>query len=43
MRELSRLQVVIALMRDGFHRASPGGIVRLADDGTPLLDYPLDD
>jgi choline dehydrogenase-like flavoprotein len=43
MRELPRMQVLIALLRDGFHEESPGGIVRLADDGTPLLDYPLRD
>jgi len=41
MRELPNLQVVIALMRDGFHPDSPGGTVALRDDGTPVLDYPL--
>jgi choline dehydrogenase-like flavoprotein len=41
MRELPRLQVVIALLRDGFHEESRGGVVRLADDGTAVLDYPL--
>jgi choline dehydrogenase-like flavoprotein len=41
MRRLPNLQVVIALLRDGFHPASPGGRVRLRADGTPLLDYPL--
>ncbi|MDH5752567.1 MAG: GMC family oxidoreductase [Deltaproteobacteria bacterium] len=35
------LQVMIALMRDGFHEQSPGGQVRLRDDGSPLLDYPV--
>ncbi len=43
MRELPKLQVVIALLRDGFHPASPGGRVRLRGDGTPELDYPLTD
>ena len=43
MHELPRLQVVIALLRDGFHPDSPGGTVRLRSDGTPLLDYPLND
>ena len=43
MRELPKLQVVISLLRDGFHSASPGGRVRLRDDGTPELDYPLTD
>ena len=41
MRELPRMHVLIALVRDGFHPDSPGGTVRLRDDGTPLLDYPL--
>jgi len=41
MRRLPNLQVLIALLRDGFHPDSPGGRVRLASDGTPLLDYPL--
>jgi len=41
MRELPKLQVVLALLRDGFHPASPGGTVTLANDGTPVLDYPL--
>jgi len=43
MRELPYMQVVIALMRDGFHRSSPGGKVELRSDGTPVLDYPLND
>jgi choline dehydrogenase-like flavoprotein len=41
MREFANLHVQIALLRDGFHAESPGGAVRLRDDGTPLLDYPL--
>ena len=41
MRRLPHLQVLIALLRDGFHAQSPGGRVRLATDGTPILDYPL--
>jgi choline dehydrogenase-like flavoprotein len=43
MREFSHMQVVIALMRDGFHSQSPGGTVTLRTDGTPMLDYPLND
>jgi choline dehydrogenase-like flavoprotein len=43
MRELPRMQVLIALMRDGFHPESEGGTVSLRGDGTPSLDYPLDD
>jgi len=41
MREFRNMQVVIALLRDGFHPDSPGGTVGLRDDGTPVLDYPL--
>jgi choline dehydrogenase-like flavoprotein len=41
MRRLPNMQVLIALLRDGFHVESAGGRVRLASDGTPLLDYPL--
>lgn len=41
MREFRHMHVVIALLRDGFHPESPGGAVRLRDDGTPVLDYPL--
>jgi choline dehydrogenase-like flavoprotein len=41
MRKFPNLHVQIALLRDGFHPASAGGIVRLRDDGTPVLDYPL--
>ena len=41
MRQLPHVQVTIALLRDGFHRDSPGGRVRLRRDGSPLLDYPI--
>lgn len=34
---------LLALMRDGFHAESPGGRVQLRSDGSPLLDYPLND
>ena len=37
------MQVVLALLRDGFHPESQGGRVRLKGDGSPLLDYPLND
>jgi choline dehydrogenase-like flavoprotein len=43
MHELRHLHVLIALLRDGFHPDSAGGTVRLGSDGTPLLDYPLND
>ncbi|CAG1009376.1 cholesterol oxidase [Burkholderiales bacterium] len=43
MGRMPNLQVLIALVRDGFHPDSPGGTVMLRDDGTPVLDYPLTD
>ncbi len=43
MRELPNMQVVIALLRDGFNPASVGGSIGLQGDGTPVLDYPLND
>jgi choline dehydrogenase-like flavoprotein len=41
MRDFPRMHVLIALLRDGFHPENQGGSVRLRDDGTPQLDYPL--
>ena len=41
MAQMPHLQVIIALMRDGFHTQSTSGSVGLRDDGTPLLDYPI--
>jgi choline dehydrogenase-like flavoprotein len=43
MKAFANLQVVIALLRDGFHPASQGGRVVLRADGSPELDYPLND
>lgn len=43
MREFANAQVLIALLRDGFHPESRGGQVRLGGDGLPRLDYPLGD
>jgi choline dehydrogenase-like flavoprotein len=43
MREFANAQALIALMRDGFHPESEGGRVQLRGDGTPVLDYPLND
>ncbi len=43
MQQLPHLQVVLALLRDGFHPDSQGGQVRLRQDGSPELDYPLND
>ncbi len=41
MEKFASTQVVIALLRDGFHPQSQGGRVILRTDGTPVLDYPL--
>lgn len=41
MSRLANTQVIIALMRDGFHPESEGGVVSLRSDGTPVLDYPI--
>ncbi len=40
---LARSNLMIALMRDGFDERSQGGDVLLRDDGSPVLDYPLND
>ena len=41
MANISHAQPLIALMRDGFNEQSVGGTVKLNDDGSPVLDYPL--
>lgn len=38
---MPQTQVIIALLRDGFHPESPGGRVELQGDGSPTLDYPI--
>ena len=43
MAALAHSNAVLALLRDGFVEQSPGGSVRLADDGSPMLDYDLSD
>ncbi len=43
MKRLPQMQVVIALMRDGFHPQSIGGNVQIRGDGSPVLDYPISD
>ena len=43
MATLAHTNAALALLRDGFVEQSPGGQVRLADDGSPLLDYDLSD
>ena len=41
--EFPRTHSLLALMRDGFHAQSTGGSVALRGDGSPVLDYPLND
>jgi len=41
LKQFPQTQVLLALLRDGFHPDSPGGRVRLRGDGSPELDYPL--
>jgi choline dehydrogenase-like flavoprotein len=43
MTQLPHLQVMIALLRDGFHADAPGGQVVLRSDGWPVLDYAMTD
>ena len=43
LREFPHMHGLLALMRDGFHALSPGGNVRLRADGSPQLDYPLNE
>lgn len=43
LRAFPQTHALIALLRDGFHAQSPGGRVRLQSDGSPTLDYPLND
>ena len=41
MRNFAHSQTTLALVRDGFNPDSRGGQVRLRDDGSAVLDYPL--
>lgn len=41
MEHLPYLNSMIALLRDGFHEESEGGTISLRDDGSPVIDYPL--
>ncbi|MES2952344.1 MAG: GMC family oxidoreductase [Pseudomonadota bacterium] len=40
-RKYPNANVMLALMRDGFHDQAAGGKVELRGNGQPLLDYPL--
>lgn len=39
--QMKNLNVMLALVRDGFHEGSTGGTVTVDDSGAPVLDYPL--
>lgn len=43
LRQFPHMHSLLALMRDGFHPQSIGGQVKLQSDGSPVLDYPLND
>ena len=43
LQNFAKTHALLALLRDGFHPQSPGGQVRLRGDGSPLLDYALND
>lgn len=42
-RRLPHLHTLVSQIRDGFAPDSRGGEVRLRDDGSPVLDYPITD
>ena len=43
LQQFPHMHSLLALMRDGFHPKSIGGQVKLKSDGSPVLDYPLND
>lgn len=43
IQKLPNLHAMIALLRDGFHPHSEGGSIELAGDGTPIIDYAIND
>ncbi|HET7794205.1 MAG TPA: GMC family oxidoreductase [Rhizobacter sp.] len=43
LKQFPHMHSLLALMRDGFHPQSVGGQVKLQSDGSPVLDYPLND
>jgi len=42
-RSLPHRHTLVAQIRDGFHAESPGGCVQLRNDGSAVLDYPLNE
>ena len=43
LKRFANTHTLLALLRDGFHEQSGGGTVDLRGDGSPVLDYPLND
>lgn len=43
LKDMPQTHVLLALLRDGFNEQSAGGSVGLRADGSPVLDYPLND
>ncbi|MES2932951.1 MAG: GMC family oxidoreductase [Pseudomonadota bacterium] len=43
MQQFAHTHALLALLRDGFHDESTGGVVQLRDDGSGVLDYPFTD
>jgi choline dehydrogenase-like flavoprotein len=43
MEKLDHTAGSLALLRDGFHEESPGGVVLIDGKGAPVLDYPITD
>ena len=43
LRQFPQTHVLLALLRDGFHNDSAGGVVSVRSDGSPSLNYPLTD
>jgi choline dehydrogenase-like flavoprotein len=43
LKQYPNANIMLALMRDGFHEQAAGGKVELRNDGSPLLDYPVTD
>jgi choline dehydrogenase-like flavoprotein len=43
MNKLPNMNAMIALLRDGFNDESQGGAIELADDGSAIIDYPIND
>lgn len=43
MQKLPHLHSMIALLRDGFNESSEGGRIELSSDGSPIIDYEINE